>query len=401
MKNKTKKKKWVKFRHRVIRTILYVPVKLYCRIKFGVKIVKHKERGPYLILSNHQTGGDQFFTYLAFKDPVYLLATEDIFSNGFKSRLLEYAFAPVPFDKTSTDIQSIRNCMKVAKEGGSLCVFPEGNRTYSGRTEHIKPSIVKLVKLLKLPVAIFKIDGGYGVEPRWARGGRKGKLTAKVTSIISPEQYMGMDNDQLYALIKDGLFSNEAIDGRRYKGKRRAEYIERAVYVCPKCGLAVWESKNNQARCSKCNLTVTYEEDKTITSKEDVPFKNTAEWIDYQNSVLLKIEPTDYDSVPAFTDRVRLLKVKPYKMKRLIDKNAFFSLYSDRITVLTKEEKTFYFKDLLSVTVLGRNKFNFNTGEELYQVKGGKRFNALKYVNFFYNYKIKTGGGDNDDYLGI
>ncbi len=398
---KTKKKKWVKFRHRVIRTILYLPVKFYCRLKFGVKIFKHKKRGAYLILSNHQTDGDQFFTYLAFKNPVYLLATEDLFSNGFKSRLLEYAFAPVPFDKTSTDIQSIRNCIKVAKEGGSLCVFPEGNRTYSGRTEHIKPSIVKLVKLLKLPVAIFKIDGGYGVQPRWARGGRKGKISAKVTSIIYPEQYLSMDNDELYALIKNGLSANEAIDGRRYKGKRRAEYIERAVYVCPHCGLSEWESKNNQARCTKCNLTVTYGEDKSITAVNgEIPFSNTAEWIDYQNSVLLKVEPNDYTDKPAFTDRARLLKVKPYKVKRLIDKNAFFSLYSDRITVLTKQEKTFYFKDLQSLSVLGRNKLNFNTGEELYQVKGGKRFNALKYVNFFYNYRIKT-EGDSDDFLGI
>ena len=398
---KSKKKKWVKYRHRVIRAILYIPVKFYCRLKFGVKIVKHKKLGAYLILSNHQTDGDQFFTYLAFKNPVYLLATEDLFSNGFKSRLLEYAFAPVPFDKTSTDIQSIRNCIKVAKEGGSLCVFPEGNRTYSGRTEHIKPSIVKLVKLLKLPVAIFKIDGGYGVQPRWARGGRKGKISAKVTSIIYPEQYLSMDNDELYALIKNGLSANEAIDGRRYKGKRRAEYIERAVYVCPHCGLSEWESKNNQARCTKCNLTVTYGEDKSITAVNgEIPFSNTAEWIDYQNSVLLKVEPNDYTDKPAFTDRARLLKVKPYKVKRLIDKNAFFSLYSDRITVLTKQEKTFYFKDLQSLSVLGRNKLNFNTGEELYQVKGGKRFNALKYVNFFYNYRIKT-EGDSDDFLGI
>lgn len=397
---KTKKKKWVKFRHRVIRAILYYPVKLYCRIKFGVKIYKHKKREPYLVLSNHQTDGDQFFTYLAFKSPLYLLATEDLFSNGFKSRILEYALAPVPFDKTSTDIQSIRNCMKVAKEGGSLCVFPEGNRTYSGRTEHIKPSIVKLVKLLKLPVALFKIDGGYGVQPRWARGGRKGKISARVTRVIYPEEYLELDNDALYELIKDELSANEAIDGRRYKGKRRAEYIERAIYVCPKCGLAEWESKNNQARCTKCNLTVTYGENKVIKADEKIPFNNTDEWIDYQNSVLLKVEPSDYVSTPAFTDRGRLLKVKPYKFKKLIDKNAFLSLYSDRITILSKEERTFYFKDLQSLSVLGRNKLNINTGEELYQIKGGKRFNALKYVNFFYNYKIKT-EGESDAFLGI
>ena len=36
-KNK-KKKKWLKFRHRVVRNLLYFPMKLYARLHYGIRI---------------------------------------------------------------------------------------------------------------------------------------------------------------------------------------------------------------------------------------------------------------------------------------------------------------------------------------------------------------------------
>ena len=44
---------------------------------------------------------------------------------------------------------------------------------------------------------------------------------------------------------------------------------------------------------------------------------------------------------------------------------------------------------------------NIYFGETLYQFKGSKRFNALKYVNLFYRYKnIKEGNADGK-FLGL
>ncbi|MBR5797766.1 MAG: hypothetical protein IKY29_02310 [Clostridia bacterium] len=50
------------------------------------------------------------------------------------------------------------------------------------------------------------------------------------------------------------------------------------------------------------------------------------------------------------------------------------------------------FDEVRVMSVLGRNKLNIYIGEELYQLKGGKRFNAVKYVNFYYHYdNLKQG----------
>lgn len=93
-----KKKPWMKYRHRVVRDIAYAVMYPYTRLKYNIKIDKFKEQGnrPYLILMNHQTAFDQFFVGMAFRGPVYYVASEDLFSNGWISSLLRWLVAPIP-----------------------------------------------------------------------------------------------------------------------------------------------------------------------------------------------------------------------------------------------------------------------------------------------------------------
>ena len=109
-----------------------------------------------MILFNHQTALDQFIVGSAFKGPIYYVATEDIFSMGFVSDLLRFAVNPIPIKKQTTDVGAVMNCIRVAKEGGTICIAPEGNRTYSGKTEYINPAIVPLAKKLCDNVKLFE-----------------------------------------------------------------------------------------------------------------------------------------------------------------------------------------------------------------------------------------------------
>ncbi|MBQ3185882.1 MAG: 1-acyl-sn-glycerol-3-phosphate acyltransferase, partial [Firmicutes bacterium] len=142
-----KKETWLKYRHRVVTAVLRPFFKAYCKFKYHIDMVPFKEQGDrqYLVLMNHQTGFDQFFIAASFKGPIYYIATEDIFSLGFLSRALSWLVAPIPIKKQTMDIQAVKNCLKVAKEGGTIALAPEGNRTYSGKTEYIKPGIISLI----------------------------------------------------------------------------------------------------------------------------------------------------------------------------------------------------------------------------------------------------------------
>lgn len=405
MKQKDKKKRWIKPRHKIVRNILYPTLGFYSRLKYGLKLEKfaEQEKRPYLILYNHQTAFDQFFVGMAFKGPLYYLASEDIFSNGFSSSLIKYLVAPIPIKKQTTDIRAILNCMRVSKEGGSIAIAPEGNRTYSGRTEYMSPAIASLARKLGVPVALFRIEGGYGVHPRWADDVRKGKMRAYVSKVIFPEEYATMTDDELFREIRDGLYVNEAVADAEFKHKRLAEYLERAVYVCPECGLSEFESKGDVITCKKCARQVRYLPTKELQGIGfDFPFRFVLDWYDYQSSFMNSLDVLQYKDSPMYSDSGDLYMVVPSQKKELVAKGARLDLYGDRLVIKYGEEEiSFAFDSTDAVTVLGRNKLNIYHGGKIYQIKPGKRFNALKYVHTYNRFKNIAAGNEETAFLGL
>jgi len=406
MVQKKKRKKWMKTRHKVITELARVVMTPYLRLKFGVKVEKFadQQNRPYLVVLNHQTVFDQFFVGMSFRGPIYYVATEDIFSNGWVSKLIKYVIAPIPIKKQTTDVQAVMNCARIAREGGTIAVAPEGNRTYSGRTAYIKPSIVKLVRALKLPLVIYRIEGGYGVQPRWTDVVRRGKMRAYVHQVVDPEEYKKMSDDELLALIQNGLNVDEACVSGTFYHKKNAEYLERVLYVCPKCGLSEFESHGDVVSCKKCGLTARYLPTKEFEGVgEELPFRFVADWYEYQCDFVNKMDYTAYVETPAYVDKADLWEVILYQRKNLLVKDIGISLYGDRIETTASDgtKQVYRFDDVSVITVLGRNKLNFYVGDRVFQLKGAKSFNALKYMNFYWRYKNTIGESEDGEFLGL
>ena len=405
-KKPNKKKKWIRPRHSVVRSVAYWIVAPYCRLKYGVRVKKFKEQGnrPYLVLYNHQTGFDQFFVGMAFKGPVYYVASEDIFSMGRVSDLLRYLVAPIPIKKQTNDARAVINCARVAKEGGTIAIAPEGNRTYSGVTEYIKPSIVGLVRFLRLPIAFYKIEGGYGVQPRWSDVKRKGKMYAGVSCVMEPEEYKDMSDDALYERICRELYVDEYQIEDQYFHKKSAEYLERAVYVCPDCGLSEFESAGDLIHCKKCGKQIRYRSDKKLEGVGcEFPFSTVTEWYRYQIDFVNGLDYTKNTDALIYEDRVDLSEVILYQGKNLLRENASFRLYGDRFVLDegSDTELVLPFTELSVVTVLGKNKLNIYHGDKVYQIKGSERLNSLKYMNFYYRFKNLTEEVEDGKFLGL
>ena len=399
-------KAWVRPRHRFVLAVMKcLLLPLICR-RYGVTadaFPAQKER-PHLILINHQTAFDQFFVMASCPRPVYFLGSEDLFSNGLLSKLMRFLIAPIPIRKQMRDVSALRNCMRVAKEGGSLCIAPEGNRTYSGRTGHIGASIVPLVKHLRLPLALYRIEGGFGVQPRFSDGLRKGSMRAYVARVLPPEEYLAMSDEALLAVIRETLSVNEDTRDGRFLSSKRAEYLERAAYVCPDCGFAVFESAGNIVRCTACQKEVLYNEDKTLSGQGfDFPFATFADWFAYQEAFVTKLDPMAHIECPLFCDRARLYEEILYEHKVLLRKDAQLSLYGDRIAIDEGGAQALVlpFADVDAATVLGRNKLALFAGKKVYQIKGKKGFNALKYVQLFHHYKNHVKGITDGEFLGF
>ena len=406
MSTKKKMNKLIRPRHHVVRALLALPMWVYTRLRYGMHVepFREQEKRPYLILLNHQTPFDQFFAGLAFKGPVYYMATEDIFSLGWLSAVIRWLVAPIPIKKQTTDVNAVMTCLRVAREGGTICIAPEGNRTYSGRTEYMNPAIAGLAKKLRLPIALFRIEGGYGAEPRWSDKIRKGKMHASVVEVIPADEVATLTKEELAERVAKGLYVDEAVADQSFRSKRRAEYIERMAYVCPFCGLSEFHSEGNITTCKKCGKQIEYCEDKTLRGIDcEFPFPFAAQWYDYQKEYINGLNVMELTETPLYREQADVYEVLLYKKKNPLRQSATLSLYGDRLVLDegTRNVLELPFSEVTAAAVLGRNKLNVYHGDMVYQFKGSKHFNALKYVHLYYRYKNISRGNENDQFLGL
>ena len=399
-KTKTKAKKWIRIRHKIIICLVAPVIFIWMKLKYHVKVEKCPalRKRQALVLMNHQTAFDQFFVSKAiFPRHAYFVASEDLFSLGFLSRLLRWAVAPIPIKKQTTDINAVMTCIRVAREGGTIAMAPEGNRTFSGLPCYMNPAVVPLAKKLGLPIALFRIEGGYGIQPRWSDVCRKGRMRAYVSRIVEPEEYKAMSNEELFALISKELFVDERENPGVFHHRKLAEYLERAMYVCPRCGLAEFYSENDVATCKSCGMAVRYLPNQRLEGVGcDFPFSDMAQWYAYQCDYVNQLDTLSQLETPLYRDTVTFSRVEPYKRKELLEENANLLLYGNR---LQAGEKTLFFDDIRVITVLGKNKLNIYHADALYQIKGDARFNAVKYMNIFFRNRNQNAG--EGDFLGI
>ncbi len=103
-----------------------------------------------------------------------------------------------------------------------------------------------------------------------------------------------------------------------------------------------------------------------------------------------------------YKDCAMLSEVIPYKKKVRISREAEISLYGDRVELIFGGESLILpFDEVTAAAVLGRNKLNIYQGGKIYQIKGSKRFNAIKYVHLYHRYKNVKKGDTNVKFLGL
>ena len=389
--------KWCKTRHRVIQYLLRPLFKLYFRLRYGVK-TKYNKLYPEgaLILSNHVTVMDMFYVGMSYKTPIYYMASIDIFEHFLTGKLIKFLVNPIAKEKSKkSDITSVRNCIKVAKENGTICIFPEGNRTFTGKLGYVDPSIVKLVKVLKKPLIIFNINNGYGIDPRWSKKERKGKFSFGEKKVVLYEEYSQMSDEEIYKLIIDGLTVNDLDFEHQFTCKTNAEYLERVTYICPKCKkMHTLYSKKDKVICSSCGLEVKYKQDLSFeSSDEDFTFKTVADWYDYQVDV---IKNTTYeDDTLIYKDDVGFYNPRLWKSRKNLGKGTI-SVYNNRFEIITnKVSMVLNFDDIAGVTILGKKKMNIYHNGVTYQIFGDKKMNLIKYVHLFYILKNRKEGIEN------
>ena len=378
---KKKQKHWVKKRHAAVFAFLRFAMAPFLWLRYHYRAEKAPIRkGPCIVLSNHQATMDPFFISKAFPFQLYFYASDDLF-NLKVSPLIRYLAAPIPKSKSVADLKAVMISLRVLREGGAIGITPEGNRTLSGRQWEMGDSVAKLVKTAKVPLVLFNLCGGYGTDPRWGVKIRRGtKFVGRVRRILTPEEYAGMSDEELFGIIKNELDVDDTLSGERYKSRRRAEYIERALYMCPVCGsIGTIHSHGTGFCCTSCKTKAEYTEDLKISPPVG-GYSRIYEWYEWERQEIVRrilVGEKISDGDILFRESVKLQK----KIK--LPGNTV-TLDKDSLMISGGGTETRYpLAEIDAITAVGKKKFNFYYKGKILQVKGGKRFCAIKYVHAF------------------
>jgi hypothetical protein len=225
-----------------------------------------------------------------------------------------------------------------------------------------------------------------------------------VAEVIQPDVYAAWSDDELMEKIRSVLYVDEACVSGSFKSRRSAEYLDRILYTCPICGLAKQESHGDTVTCTRCGRQTRYTETKELEGVGfSSPFRFVADWYDFQNDLVNRLDLTPYYEAPLFRDSAALSEVHLYDRKELLCKSVSVTQYADRVVLNegAENEQVFPYDEVSYVTVLGRNKVNLYFDGHVYQLKGDKRFNGAKYVNLYHRYKNLKEGKENEQFLGL
>lgn len=378
------RKKWLRARHKAVFAILRGIFGVHTKIKYNYKATKSDLKPPFLLMCNHTTALDPFFVSLSFKCPIYFCSTDDLFNIPVASPIIKYLVAPIPKKKSGMDMRAMRDCVRVIKEGGAVGIFPEGNRTLSGAQWEMTDAVSKFVKMCGATLVLYNIEGGYGSDPRWGISVRKGKMRGYVKKVLTPDEYKDMPNGELFKLICDSL-AVKGDNGVKFKSKRRAENIERALYMCPNCGgISTISSEGAEFKCGNCGKEWTYTEDLQI--KPDGGFPDVRQWYEWQRGELTKLAKGGLIAALS-DDKVELYRSGGGEKKTCLAKGRV-TADTEKIVFLSKQGETeFPYSDMSGFAIVRKDKFEFYVGDYTYQVKGGDRFCSVKYLHLYQGVK--------------
>jgi 1-acyl-sn-glycerol-3-phosphate acyltransferase len=211
---------------------------------------------PFVVVANHVNFWDPFWINSFISAPIQFVASDNLFRTtflGLAMRLL----GSIPKTKLMNDSQTIGHIFRVLGAGGVVGIFPEGTRSYDGRSEPTQLAVARLIRKLKLPVVSVLISGGYLARPRWARGVRLGKVSLRYRLLFTGGDLSARSVEEVHHILsRDLSFDEMAVQRQRqipFPTRRPAEYLERMLFICPRChSVGTLTSRVRRFWCTSC-----------------------------------------------------------------------------------------------------------------------------------------------------
>lgn len=252
---------------------------------------------PYIVVSNHASREDYVFTAPAFWPDTFnfVVGYNEFFRSHLHGVLTQ--MQTVPKKNFTKQPNSIRQILRIIRNGGRIIILPEGMSSISGASQPCAIGGGHLLKSLKVPVLYTKIAGGYLTAPKFNLEDRPGKVEVKVGVLFTKEQLAELSANEIQAIMDEKLYHDDYEWNKtarvKYDGHgRMAENLHQLLYWCPKCGKdLVTASAGDRIWCTNCGNAAHFNEYyDLIPEGEDSVIPDTPRvWFDEQRAHIRKL----------------------------------------------------------------------------------------------------------------
>ncbi len=236
------------------------------RTEFAYKAYPGKEEGPIIMIANHSSRVEYQFTAPCClpKRLNYVVGYNEFFRNPLS--IVLKIMNVVPKKNFTSDLYCIKQILSLVKQGGSICIMPEGMSSITGMAQPVIPGGAKLVKKLGIPVYYSKLSGAYMTYTKHCLDERVGKVEVVVDKMFSREDIAAMTEEEIEDTMNRLLAHDDYIWNKekqiRFNGKgEMAKNLGDLLYLCPKCGaMHRMEESGNIMKCKECGNTIEIDE---------------------------------------------------------------------------------------------------------------------------------------------
>ena len=139
------------------------------------------ETGGVVLCPNHISNYDPLAVATHMKRQVHFMAKAELYKNFIVRKVL-LAVGTIPVDRGKVSLETLKESLRVLKNGEILGIFPEGTRVKNGERRKPMEGFVVLALKTKSPILPVHIEGEYKF---------RGKINIKFGKPIELNEYYG------------------------------------------------------------------------------------------------------------------------------------------------------------------------------------------------------------------
>ena len=371
-------------RHKRVFAFLLPFLTLFAKWKFRFTYDNLKNvEGPYLLLPNHNLELDPVIVGIAASRHLYFVASEHLSRKGFVTKLLDYFLKPIYHQKGRAGAHTVKAILKTLRSGTSVCLFPEGNRSFNGQSLTIPAATGKMAKRSGAKLVTYRFEGHYLTQPRWATTLRKGRLHGRLVHVYTPEELEAMTDEQVNEAIARDLWEDAYETQQKqmipFKGKHLALGMESTIFACPNCRKIGTLQTDDHAIFCTCGFRADYDVYGYLTDQDGQ--KTTITRLDQVQKVLLADMISKPTQQMLFSDEILLQEISD-RHELIRETKGALMAFSDKLIICGQEIP---FTDILGMSIYSRNVLVLHVLSEgtHYEVRGALGFSALKYLYLY------------------